>query len=149
MLDVQIQLARKRIASECNGFDPFYNEVMKGLGFNFEPTKPVLRNRDKLSSRFTSASMPSIRFRLKEQWPFYATAARAMASNSEARFPAAFKAQPFGGVRTILRGAEGELCCQFKASFRFRRRRPLRGRPRGFLLTTPIFCAVTESRPPT
>jgi hypothetical protein len=87
MLDVQIQLARKRIASECNGFDPFYNEVMKGLGFNFEPTKPVLRNRYKLSSRFTSASMPSIRFRLKEQWPLYATAARAMASNSEARFP--------------------------------------------------------------
>jgi hypothetical protein len=92
-------------------FDPFYHEVMKGLGFNFEPTKPVLRNRDKLSSRFTLASMPSIRLRLKEQWPLYATAVRAMASNSGSAVSAAFKAQPFGGVRTILLGAEGEPCC--------------------------------------
>ena len=61
MLDVQIQLARKRIASERYGFDPFYNEVMKGLGFNFEPTKPGSAKPGQIKFTLTSASMPSIR----------------------------------------------------------------------------------------
>jgi FAD/FMN-containing dehydrogenase len=109
MLDVQIQLARKRIASECYGFDPFYNEVMKGLGFNFEPTKPG------------SAKPGQIQFTLHVSIDAIdkASAEGAMAIvrdccasdgvELDSAVPAAFKAQPFGGVRTILLGAEGEL----------------------------------------
>lgn len=81
----------------------------EGSGFNFKPTKPG------------SAKPGQIQFTLHVSIDAIdkASAEGAMAIvreccasdgvELEGAVPAAFKAQPFGGVRTILLGAEGEL----------------------------------------
>ena len=109
MLDAQIKLARKRVASECYGFDPFYNQVMEGLGFKFVPKDRAAVKNTKITFTLHVSIDAFDRTSAESALAIVQSCCSEGGVELDNSIPAAFKAQPFGGVRTILLGAEGEL----------------------------------------
>lgn len=134
MLNAQTRIARKRIASECYGFDPYYNKSFEGLGFTFKEGLVVLKKIAKkaggakgLISSFKVAKAGksflrevnySLHMAIDAIEDSAAVAALSICRDIcveehgyeiENSLPTAFRAEPFGGVRTILLGSEGEI----------------------------------------
>ena len=134
MLKTQTILARKRICAECYGFDPYYNENFENLGFTFGEGLAVLRDVavkeggiKGLWSSFKVATsgktfLKKVNYSLHMTFDSYdrdvaykglETARQVCLEQGgteiDNTLPTVFRAQPFGGVRTVLLGAEGEL----------------------------------------
>jgi len=109
MLEAQIKLARKHVASECYGFDPFYNGVMEGLGFKIVPRERVSENDAKINFTLHVSIDGFDRGSAESALAIVRNCCAEGGIELDHSIPAAFKAQPFGGVRTILLGAQGEL----------------------------------------
>lgn len=134
MLGAQIRVARKRIASECYGFDPYYNKSFEKQGFTFKEGLAVLKKiagKDGVSKGITNAFKVakagktflrnvnySLHFAIDALNDASAESMLLICRNIceeedgheiENSLPIAFRAQPFGGVRTILLGSEGEV----------------------------------------
>jgi D-lactate dehydrogenase (cytochrome) len=134
MLSAQTRIARKRITSECYGFDPYYNKSFEKQGFTFKEGLVVLKKIARkgggargLVSAFKVAKAGKTFLREVNYSLHMAidaiedSAAEAALSicrdicleevghEIENSLPTAFRAEPFGGVRTILLGSEGEV----------------------------------------
>lgn len=134
MLSAQIRIARKRITSECYGFDPYYNKSFEKQGFTFKEGLNVLKKiADKgggatgLVNAFKVAKAGKTFLRQVNYSLHMAidalddSTAESMllicrdicneegGHEIENSLPIAFRAEPFGGVRTILLGSEGEI----------------------------------------
>lgn len=135
MLTAQTQIARLRIAAECYGFDPYYNRSFEKLGFTLKEGlaklgkiatssgsvlegirktvkvaaagKKIMRNvnyslhvtMDGLDENAANSSLLAVREICLANG----------AAELENSIPIAFRAEPFGGVRTVLLGYEGEI----------------------------------------
>ncbi len=134
MLQVQTILARKRICAECYGFDPYYNRGFEGQGFTFKEGLAVLADVVKseggikgLWSSFKVAAsgktfLRDVPYSLHMTFDSFdkdvahkaLQLARQVCIEHRGReidntLPTVFRAHPFGGVRTVLLGAEGEV----------------------------------------
>ena len=134
MLATQVVLARKRICAECYGFDPYYNASFENQGFTFGEGLAVLRDvatseggiKGLWSSFKVAASgktfLNKVPYSLHMTFDSYdrdvahraLETARAVCLAEGGReidntLPTVFRAHPFGGVRTVLLGAEGEI----------------------------------------
>ncbi len=134
MLATQTVLARKRICAECYGFDPYYNAGFEKQGFTFGEGLAVLRDvvaseggiKGLWSSFKVAASGKSflnkVKYSLHMTFDSYdrdvahkgLETARRICQEHGGReidntLPTVFRAHPFGGVRTVLLGAEGEI----------------------------------------
>lgn len=135
MLSAQTAIAREGIASECYGFDPFYNAGFEDKGFSLKEGLSVLadvatsgksllsglKNAVKIAAQGKKIlSNINYSLHIAVDGPTEAAVASMLlvAENIVARhggapvgnaIPLAFRAQPFGGVRTILLGSKGEV----------------------------------------
>ncbi|MGE0485982.1 MAG: FAD-binding oxidoreductase [Gammaproteobacteria bacterium] len=134
MLTVQTELARKRICAECYGFDPYYNRGFERQGFTFGEGVAVLADVARseggikgLWSSFKVAAagktfLRDVPYSLRMTFDsfdkevahralqFARTVCRAHGGREiDNTLPTVFRAHPFGGVRTVLLGAEGEV----------------------------------------
>jgi FAD/FMN-containing dehydrogenase len=134
MLTVQTILARKRICAECYGFDPYYNKSFEGQGFTFKEGLAVLADVVKseggikgLWSSFKIAAagktfLREVNYSLHMTFDSYdkEVARKALqlarqvclehhGHEIDNTLPTVFRAHPFGGVRTVLLGADGEV----------------------------------------
>ena len=135
MLTAQTEIAREGIASECYGFDPFYNAGFEDKGFTMSEGLSVLadvaRSGGSMLSGIKNAlkvatqgkkvlSNISYSLHIAIDGPTQEAAASMLAiaenhvlANGGApvgnSIPLAFRSQPFGGVRTILLGSKGEV----------------------------------------
>ena len=134
MLSAQIRIARKRIASECYGFDPYYNKSFEKQGFTFKEGLVVLKKiarKDggarglvsafkvaKAGKTFLREVNYSLHMAIDAIEDSAAEAALSICRDIcleevgyeiENSLPTAFRAEPFGGVRTLLLGSEGEI----------------------------------------
>lgn len=133
MLAAQTAIARLRIASECYGFDPYYNASFENMGFTLgEGVKMLgkiarsgglkgLRNSFRVAMAGRKV-LSKVNYSLHmtfdgiDQQAARSSQARACELCAEAggveidhSIPVAFRAEPFSGVRTILLGADGEI----------------------------------------
>jgi D-lactate dehydrogenase (cytochrome) len=134
MLSTQTVLARKRLCAECYGFDPYYNAGFERQGFTFREGLAVLRDvagaEGGIKGLWTSfkvaasgkSFLAGTKYSLHMTFDSYdrTVAHRALETAREIcsahggreidnTLPTVFRAHPFGGVRTVLLGAEGEL----------------------------------------
>ena len=134
MLEVQTILARKRICAECYGFDPYYNKSFEKQGFTFGEGLAVLRDvvtsEGGIKGLWTSFKVASsgktflrdVNYSLHMTFDSYdkdvaykaLEVARKVCSEHNGHeidntLPTVFRAHPFGGVRTVLLGSEGEI----------------------------------------
>lgn len=134
MLETQTVLARKRLCAECYGFDPYYNAGFERQGFTFGEGLAVLRDvaareggiKGLWSSFKVAASgktfLNKVNYSLHMTFDSYdrdvayrgLETARAICVEHGGReidntLPTVFRAHPFGGVRTVLLGADGEI----------------------------------------
>ena len=134
MLEVQTVLARKRICAECYGFDPYYNAGFEKQGFTFSEGLAVLRDVavseggiKGLWSTFKVAAsgktfLRDVKYSLHMTFDSYdrdvahtaLELARSVCLEHGGReidntLPTVFRAHPFGGVRTVLLGSDGEI----------------------------------------
>lgn len=134
MIETQTVLARKRICAECYGFDPYYNAGFEKQGFTFGEGLAVLRDvaisEGGIKGLWTSFKVASAgkTFLRKVNYSLHMTfdsyhkdvahkaleLAREICLEYGGReidntLPTVFRAQPFGGVRTVLLGSEGEI----------------------------------------
>ena len=134
MLNVQTILARKRICAECYGFDPYYNAGFEKQGFTFGEGLAVLRDVATseggikgLWSTFKVAAsgktfLRDVKYSLHMTFDSYdkdvahkaLEVARGVCNENGGReidntLPTVFRAHPFGGVRTVLLGSDGEI----------------------------------------
>jgi D-lactate dehydrogenase (cytochrome) len=134
MLETQTVLARKRICSECYGFDPYYNNSFEKQGFTFGEGLAVLRdvagNEGGIKGLWTSfkvaksgkSFLKKVKYSLHMTFDSYHkdVAHKALETAREVcldnfgseidnTLPTVFRAHPFGGVRTVLLGSEGEI----------------------------------------
>ncbi|MEM7540852.1 MAG: FAD-binding oxidoreductase [Pseudomonadota bacterium] len=133
MIAAQAALARKRICAECYGFDPYYNKGFENQGFTFKEGLAVLRDVagseggiKGLWSSFKVASsgktfLRDVNYSLHMTFDSYdkdvafrgLELARGICGEHggveiDNTLPTVFRAHPFGGVRTVLLGADGE-----------------------------------------
>lgn len=130
MLQAQVDIARLGIASECYGFDPYYNNGFEKQGFTFEEGLSLvgkiarrggLKNaaRVALSGKKLLKDVPySLHMTLDGHTEAVAAehvdlaadiCSRAGGTEMANSIPLAFRSEPFGGVRTVLLGSDGEL----------------------------------------
>jgi D-lactate dehydrogenase (cytochrome) len=134
MLNAQTRLARKRLISECYGFDPYYNKSFEKMGFTFKEGIAVLKKiagkggvAKGLISAFNVAKagksfLRDVNYSLHMAIDAFADPVAESALQIcrgicleengyeiENSIPTAFRAEPFSGVRTLLLGAEGEI----------------------------------------
>jgi FAD/FMN-containing dehydrogenase len=134
MLDAQTKIARLRIAAECYGFDPYYNKSFENLGFTLKEGLAMLGKITKSGSSLMEGIKNTVRVATAGKkllrnvnYSLHVTmdAIDEYAADSSLRavraicleqgmeldnsLPLAFRADPFGGVRTVLLGAAGEL----------------------------------------
>jgi FAD/FMN-containing dehydrogenase len=134
MIATQTVLARRRLCAECYGFDPYYNAGFERQGFTFTEGLAVLRDvaasEGGIKGLWTSfkvaaagkSFLRSVPYSLHMTFDSYdrdvahiaLTTARAICLEHGGReidntLPTVFRAHPFGGVRTVLLGADGEL----------------------------------------
>lgn len=132
MLKAQSAIARLNVATECYGFDPYYNAGFEKQGFTFKEGITIL---SKVAAKGLKGIGKAIKMAAAGQrvlrgvpYSLHMTfdgitetaayegleAARALCLREggmeiENGIPTVFRAQPFGGVRTVLLGSEGEL----------------------------------------
>lgn len=134
MIRTQTVLARKRICAECYGFDPYYNKSFENQGFTFGEGIAVLKDVATseggikgLWSSFKVASagkkfLREVKYSLHMTFDSFSkdvahhgleTAREVCLKNSgyeiDNTLPTVFRAHPFGGVRTVLLGKDGEI----------------------------------------
>jgi D-lactate dehydrogenase (cytochrome) len=134
MLTVQTVLARKRICAECYRFDPYYNRSFEGQGFTFKEGLAVLadvaRQEGGIKGLWSSFKVAAAGKTFLREVPYSLhmtfdsfdreaahcalQVARQVCLTHGGReidntLPTVFRAHPFGGVRTVLLGAEGEV----------------------------------------
>ena len=133
MLSAQTQIARLNICSECYGFDPYYNAGFEKQGIKFKEGLSVVGKviKKRGAKGLATAAKMALKGRsLLHEVPYSlhmtvdaiddeaADAALAAARKvclaehgveMDNVIPSVFRAQPFGGVRTVLLGSEGEL----------------------------------------
>ena len=133
MLQAQTDIARLRIASECYGFDPYYNSSFEDMGFTLgegvkmlgkiatsggvkglvNSLKVAVSGRKVLSKvnyslHMTFDGIDSAAAHSGQKKAFELCQA-AGGREIDHSIPVAFRAEPFNGVRTILLGAKGEI----------------------------------------
>ncbi len=134
MLHTQTILARKRICAECYGFDPYYNKSFENQGFTFGEGLAVLKDVATteggikgLWSSFKVAAagktfLREVNYSLHMTFDSYdkdvahraLETARVVCQDNggyevDNTLPTVFRAHPFGGVRTVLLGKDGEV----------------------------------------
>lgn len=133
MLRAQLRIARLGISSECYGFDPYYNGGFEKQGITFEEGlsiigKVVRKGGVKGLASAAKAAIGGKRILKNVPYSLHMTfdghtelvAAEHMDMGAEIcadeggtemvnTIPTVFRAQPFGGVRTVLLGSDGEL----------------------------------------
>ena len=133
MLAAQVRIAKLRIASECYGFDPYYNSSFEQQGITFEEGLSVvgqivrkggvkgLKHAAKmaLGGKRVLRDVPySLHMTLDGHTERVAAehvdlAAEICQEEGGAEMansiPLAFRNQPFGGVRTVLLGSDGAV----------------------------------------
>lgn len=133
MLRAQVKIARLGIASECYGFDPYYNSGFEKQGFTFEEGlslvgKIARKGGLKGLKQAAKVAMGGQRILRDVPYSLHMTldahtdgvaaehvdlcaeiCAAAGGTEMTDAIPTVFRAQPFGGVRTVLLGAEGEV----------------------------------------
>ncbi|QMW23073.1 FAD-binding oxidoreductase [Sandaracinobacteroides saxicola] len=133
MLAAQVKIARLGIASECYGFDPYYNGGFEKQGITFEEGLSIvgkiarkgglkgLKAAAKLAlggKRILKDVPYSLHMTLDAHTELVAAEHTDMAAEICAELggtemansiPTVFRGAPFGGVRTILLGSEGEI----------------------------------------
>lgn len=135
MLSAQTAIAREGIASECYGFDPFYNAGFEDKGISLTEGFSVLadvaraggslikgmKNALKMAARGKKVlSKVNYSLHIAVDGPTEAAVASMLMVAEEIAtahggapignaIPLAFRAQPFGSVRTILLGSQGEV----------------------------------------
>ncbi len=134
MIATQTVLARKRLCAECYGFDPYYNAGFEGQGFTFSEGLAVLRDvagsEGGIKGLWTSFKVAAagksflrkVKYSLHMTFDSYSRDAAHIALMTARQFcieaggreidntlPTVFRAHPFGGVRTVLLGANGEI----------------------------------------
>ena len=133
MLAAQVELSRLRIASECYGFDPYYNAGFEKQGITFSEglsivgkvaRKGGLKGVAKAAKMAAGAKKHLSKVKYSLHMTFDALndvvanehqeiaaeiCLRHQGSEIENNIPTVFRAQPFGGVRTVLLGSSGEI----------------------------------------
>ncbi len=134
MIAAQTVIARKRICAECYGFDPYYNKGFEKQGFTFKEGLAVLgdvaRREGGIKGLFSSFKVAAagrtflrgVDYSLHMTFDsFDVGAARAALETARGicldhdgaeidnTLPTVFRAHPFGGVRTVLLGSDGEI----------------------------------------
>jgi FAD binding domain len=133
MLRAQMRISRLGICSECYGFDPYYNSGFERQGITFEEGlamigKVARKGGLKGIAGAARIAMGGKRILKKVPYSLHMTfdghtelvAAEHMDLGADAcaeeggtemanSIPQIFRANPFGGVRTILLGADGEI----------------------------------------
>jgi len=134
MIRTQTVLARKRICAECYGFDPYYNKSFENQGFTFGEGLAVLKDvatsEGGIKGLWTSFKVAAsgktflreVNYSLHMTFDSYdrdvayralETARAVCADNGgyeiDNTLPTVFRAHPFGGVRTVLLGKDGEI----------------------------------------
>jgi D-lactate dehydrogenase (cytochrome) len=134
MLSAQCRIARKRIASECVGFDRHYNQNVENQGLTFGEglalLSRIVRQEPGVRGLFKAFKVAKAgkTFLREENYSLHTaidaidvSAAKAALSicrdicqqeighEISNSLPRAFRAQPFGGLRTLILGSEGEI----------------------------------------
>ncbi|NKB37494.1 MAG: FAD-binding protein [Gammaproteobacteria bacterium] len=133
MLAAQVEMSRLRIASECYGFDPYYNAGFEKQGITFSEglsligkvaRKGGLKGVGKAAKMAMGAKthLKNVLYSLhmtfdalndvianEHQEIAAEICLRYNGVEIENNIPTAFRAQPFGGVRTVLLGSSGEI----------------------------------------
>ena len=133
MLEAQVQIARLGIASECYGFDPYYNNGFEKQGITFEEGLSIvgkIARKSGLKGLKDAAKLALGGKRILKDVPYSlhmtfdahteVVAAEHMDLGADIcseqggtemanSIPQVFRAQPFGGVRTVLLGSDGEV----------------------------------------
>jgi FAD/FMN-containing dehydrogenase len=133
MLEAQVAIARLGIASECYGFDPYYNAGFESQGITFEEGLSIIgkiARKGGLQGLKKAAQVAMGGQRILKSVPYSlhmtfdglteTVAAEHMDIGADLcqehggtemtnAIPTVFRAQPFGGVRTILLGSDGEI----------------------------------------
>ncbi len=133
MLKAQLRIARLGISSECYGFDPYYNGGFEKQGITFEEGVSLMgkiARKGGLKGLKDAARVAIGGKRILKNVPYSlhmtfdghteVVAAEHMDIGAEIcteesgtemanTIPTVFRAQPFGGVRTVLLGSEGEI----------------------------------------
>ncbi|HYC02172.1 MAG TPA: FAD-binding oxidoreductase [Azospirillaceae bacterium] len=133
MLEAQTEIARQGVASECYGFDPYYNAGFEKQGITFKEGLSVvgkvartggIRGLARAAKMAVTGKnlLKGVKYSLHMTFDaiddISANSAMEMAAEVcvekgaveiENSLPIAFRAAPFGGVRTILLGSEGEI----------------------------------------
>lgn len=133
MLAAQAEIARMGIASECYGFDPYYNAGFEKQGITFEEGLSIIGNIARKGGlkglkKAASVAMGGKKILKDVKYSLHMTldghtervaaehmdiAADICVDNGGKEMansiPTVFRNNPFGGVRTILLGSEGEI----------------------------------------
>jgi D-lactate dehydrogenase (cytochrome) len=133
MLEAQMRIARLAISSECYGFDPYYNAGFEKQGITFEEGLSIvgkIARKGGLKGLKKAAQAALGGQRILKDVPYSlhmtfdghteAVAAEHMDLGADIcaelggtemanTIPTVFRANPFGGVRTILLGSDGEI----------------------------------------
>lgn len=133
MLKAQLRIARLGISSECYGFDPYYNAGFEKQGITFEEGLAIIgkvARKGGLKGLKGAAKLAMGGKRILKSVPYSLhmtfdghtelVAAEHMDLGADIcaeeggvemvnSIPQVFRANPFGGVRTILLGADGEI----------------------------------------
>lgn len=133
MLAAQIEIARMRVVSESYGFDPYFNAVFEKKGFTLRESLQLLANIAKSGKTVAKGLKDAVRTakagkkvlkNINYSLHNVMDGLDEAAANSSLKvvkeicsrngveidntLPIAFRAQPFGGVRIIVLGIEGE-----------------------------------------
>lgn len=133
VLKAQVRIARLNIASECYMFDPYYNAGFEKQGITFSEGISIVGKvvrKGGLKGMATAAKMAVKGKKILKDVPYSLhmtfDALTDMVANEHQEIaaeicleengmemdntiPQVFRAEPFGGVRTILLGSEGEI----------------------------------------
>jgi len=133
MLNAQTKLARMRICSECYGFDPFYNDGFKDKGITFEEGLSLVgkvARKGGLKGVKNAAKLALAGKRLLKNVPYSLhmtidgltetiasenvdivadICQEAGGKEMTSSIPLAFRTEPFGNLRTIMLGSEGQI----------------------------------------
>ena len=133
MLKAQTRIARLGVAAECYGFDPYYNDGFEKQGITFKEGLSVVgkvARKGGIRGVARAAKMAVAGQGILRDVPYslhmtfdaltdtvaneHQEAAAEICLDEggteiENSLPVAFRAEPFGGVRTVLLGSEGEI----------------------------------------
>jgi D-lactate dehydrogenase (cytochrome) len=133
MLKAQVRIARLGIASECYGFDPYYNSGFEKQGITFEEGLSIvgkIARKGGLKGLKAAAKVALGGKKILKDVPYSlhmtldGLTERVAAEHTDLAadicaeeggtemansIPTVFRGAPFGGVRTILLGSDGEI----------------------------------------